>query len=109
MDNELMLKALGEPVRLTILQLLLQRKHCVRSLSKKLSITEPAVSQHLKVLRESGLIYGERFGRHIHYLPNQEALDHLTSFFETLRRQSLLLDRTTKACNCEFRKERTQE
>ena len=39
MDFEKMLKALGEPTRLAIYKSLLERKHCVRSLSKKLGIT----------------------------------------------------------------------
>ena len=105
MNTELLLKALGEPMRLNILLLLLERKHCVRSLSKKLSISEPAVSQHLKVLRSCGLVCSERFGHHTHYLPQQSALDHLSAFFSLLQQRSAALDRTTKACNCEFRKE----
>ena len=66
MDISVMLKALGEPTRLSIFQLLLDRKHCTRSLSRKLGITESAVSQHMKVLKEAGLVYGERYGYHIH-------------------------------------------
>ena len=48
MELENILKALGEPMRLRIFKALLERKHCVRSLSKKLGISESAVSQHLK-------------------------------------------------------------
>ena len=66
MGTEKMLKALGEPMRFRIFRMLLERKHCVRSLSKKLGISEPAVSQHMKVLKEAGLVYGERCGYHIH-------------------------------------------
>ena len=105
MDISVMLKALGEPTRLSIFQQLLIRKHCVRSLSKKLGITESAVSQHMKVLKEAGLVYGERFGYHIHYLPKQEALDGLCSAFSEMKRQSLELCRDSRVCQCEFRKE----
>ena len=93
MDISVMLKALGEPTRLSIFQQLLSRKHCVRSLSKKLGITESAVSQHMKVLKEAGLVYGERFGYHIHYLPKQEALDELCAAFSEMKLQSLDLCR----------------
>jgi DNA-binding transcriptional ArsR family regulator len=48
-----MLKALGEPTRLTIYLALLERKHCVRSLSKKLGISESAISQHMKIMKDS--------------------------------------------------------
>ncbi len=104
MEIERMLKALGEPMRFRIYNLLLERKHCVRSLSKKLNISEPAVSQHLKILREAGLVYGERCGYHIHYFPDQKAADHLSEAFSRKREQSLMLDRDPNVCNCEFRR-----
>ena len=105
MDISLMLKALGEPTRLRIFRQLLLRKHCVRSLSKKLGITESAVSQHMKVLRQAGLVYGERYGYHIHYLPKQEALDQLSAAAAQMREQSLALCRDRESCQCEFRGE----
>ena len=105
MNISVMLKALGEPTRLSIFQQLLIRKHCVRSLSRKLGITESAVSQHMKVLKEAGLVYGERYGYHIHYLPKQEALDELSSAFQLMKKQSLELCRDPDICQCEFRKE----
>ncbi len=105
MDISLLLKALGEPTRFSIFQQLLIRKHCVRSLSKKLGISESAVSQHMKVMRETGLIYGQRFGHHIHYLPRQEALDALSCAFAEMARQSLTLCRDIQGCQCEFRRE----
>ena len=105
MGISVMLKALGEPTRLSIFQQLLIRKHCVRSLSKKLGITESAVSQHMKVLKETGLVYGERFGYHIHHLPKQEALDGLCAAFSEMKQQSLDLCRDPQICQCEFREE----
>ena len=105
MDLSAMLKALGEPTRLSIFQQLLVRKHCCRSLSKKLGITESAVSQHMKVLKEADLVYGERYGYHIHYLPKQEALDALCGAFEQMKAQSLALCRDPRVCQCEFREE----
>ncbi len=106
MDISKMLKALGEPTRFALFEQLLVRKHCVRSLSRKSGITESAVSQHMKVLREAGLVYGERFGHHIHYFPRQKAMDHLAAEFEKMRQQSLALCRDPGSCQCEFRKEK---
>ena len=74
MELDCILKALGEPMRLKIYQAILERKHCVRSLSKKFGISESAISQHLKIMREAGLVYGEKYGYHMHYLPDQEAI-----------------------------------
>ncbi|MDY4785573.1 metalloregulator ArsR/SmtB family transcription factor [Pygmaiobacter massiliensis] len=105
MESSLLLKSLSEPMRFTIFQQILIRKHCVRSLSKKLGITESAISQHMKILREAGLVYGEKYGYHTHYLPCQEAVDCLAATFEQMRKQSLTLNRDPNICECEFRKE----
>ena len=105
MDLAIMLKALGEPTRFSVFQYLLIRKHCVRSLSRKLGISESAVSQHMKVLKEAGLVYGERYGYHIHYLPKQEALDELSRAFAAMKEQSEVLCRDPLVCQCEFRQE----
>lgn len=89
-----------------IFQQILSRKHCVRSLSKKLGISESAVSQHMKILREAGLVYGERFGYHIHYLPSQDVLDFLSGEFAKMKDLSFKLCRESGVCNCEFREKR---
>ena len=108
MELEIILKALGDPMRLQIFRSLLQRKHCTRSLAKKLSITESAVSQHLKILKEAELVYGERCGYHVHYFPNQNALDYLAKTFEQMRTCSMELDRDPNVCNCEFRRHQNE-
>ena len=104
MELACMLKALGEPMRLKIYQALLERKHCVRFLSKKLGISESAISQHLKIMKEAGLVYGEKYGYHMHYLPSQEAIDFLTEQFEQMQTASRTVDRDSKSCQCEYRK-----
>ena len=105
MELARMLKALGEPTRLKIYQALLERKHCVRSLSKKLGISESAISQHMKVMKDAGLVYGEKFGYHTHYLPLQNAIDFLTEQFLKMQSASLTVDRDMTVCQCEYRKE----
>ena len=62
MELDRMLKALGEPMRLKIYQSLLERKHCVRSLSKKFGISESAISQHIKVMKDAELVFGGNIG-----------------------------------------------
>ena len=108
MELARMLKALGEPTRLKIYQALLERKHCVRSLSKKLGISESAISQHMKIMKDADLVYGEKFGYHTHYLPLQEAVDFLTEQFQKMQTASLTVDRDMTACQCEYRKEEKQ-
>ena len=108
MELACMLKALGEPTRLKIYQALLERKHCVRSLSKKLGISESAISQHMKIMKAADLVYGEKFGYHTHYLPLQEAVDFLTEQFQKMQTASLTVDRDMTVCQCEYRKEDKQ-
>ena len=103
METNQMLKALGEPMRFKIFNCLLERKHCVRSLSKKLGITESAISQHIKVMKEAGLVYGEKYGYHIHYLPSQDALNLLVICFTEMKEKSLVLARDMTKCQCEYR------
>lgn len=108
MELSLLLKALGEPTRFLIYRQLFTRKHCVRSLARKLNLTESAVSQHMKVLREADLVYGERYGHHIHYLPKQETLDEVCRAFACLQEQSRMLDRDPQKCQCVYRQEVTE-
>ena len=108
MELDRMLKALGEPTRLKIYQALLERQHCVRSLSKKLGISESAISQHMKIMKDADLVYGEKFGYHTHYLPLQEAVDFLTDQFQKMQTASLIIDRDMTVCQCEYRKEDKQ-
>lgn len=64
------LAALADPVRLRIVSMLLAAADgaiCGCDLEEPLSLSQPTVSHHLKVLREAGLVEGERRGRWVHY------------------------------------------
>ena len=75
MDNlTRILKALSDENRLTIIGMLLRHDLCVGALSKHLDISEAAVSQHLKVLREAGLVTGEKRGYYTHYMVNRDLI-----------------------------------
>ena len=69
---------LADPTRLKLLNLLYRQREpnalCVNALAFRLGVTQPAVSQHLKVLKEAGLVTGEKRGYRAHYFVNQEAL-----------------------------------
>lgn len=108
MKAEELIKAIGEPMRYRILQQLLLRKHCVRSLSKKMGVTESAISQHLKVMKEAGLVYGEKYGYHTHYYPSREAVDLLADTFKVMQRQSRELKRDSPVCQCEWKEDKSR-
>ena len=84
MDIMTVLKALADDTRMNILSLLLKKNYCVRALSQNLKISEAAISQHLKVLREAGLITGEKQSYFVHYSVNKEILHELAKEIENL-------------------------
>jgi ArsR family transcriptional regulator len=70
-------KAFGDPTRLNVLRLLAlnpERQLCVGAIACRLGVTQPAVSQHLKVLKLLGLVKSSRNGYRIHYSINQDML-----------------------------------
>ena len=75
--NENILKALGEPKRFLLMQLMAERGYCVRALARQSYLSESAVSQHLKVLREAGLVYGVKKGYYTHYCLDKSALNNV--------------------------------
>ena len=105
MDLAAMIKALGDPTRFKIFQEIVHQKHCTRALAWKMKISEPGVSQHLKVLREAGLVYRQKYGYHVHYLPSQEALDFLAEQFAEMRALSRAMNRDPLQCDCRSRRE----
>ena len=77
-DNTVkMLKALADQTRFNILETLLVKNYCVSALAKELSLSESAVSQHLKILRKADLVIGEKRGYYTHYLVKRENLEKL--------------------------------
>lgn len=74
---------LSDPSRRKIVTLLSERPHTVAEINAELSVSPPAVSQHLKVLRESGLVTVEidaqRRIYHLNLQPIDEAIGWLTS------------------------------
>ena len=73
-DISRLLKALAVEMRLRLLQLVAQRALCVGALAAQLGITQGAVSQHLRILRDAGLVRATRRGLFIHYEADLDAL-----------------------------------
>jgi DNA-binding transcriptional ArsR family regulator len=71
------LKALSSPSRLKIMELLQAQPFCVRALTVRLDVSQPAVSQHLAVLKRAGLVDADREGTMVHYRVNLERFAHV--------------------------------
>jgi ArsR family transcriptional regulator, arsenate/arsenite/antimonite-responsive transcriptional repressor len=57
---EVFFKAMGEPTRLRIIRLLVEQELCVCELEEIMQISQPRISQHLKVLKQAGLVNERR-------------------------------------------------
>ena len=69
-----MLKALGHPDRVRLVEQLSEKEHDVQTLSDRLSIRQARVSQHLAVLRATKIVEDRREGRHVLYRLAKPAL-----------------------------------
>ena len=75
-------KAMGDPVRLRLLSLIASHaggEACVCDLTDVFDLSGPTISHHLKVLREAGLITGERRGTWIYYRLRPELLAQVSA------------------------------
>jgi len=78
----MMTKALGHPARIAILDYLLKTESCIcGDIVNELPLAQPTVSQHLKELKNAGLIKGNIEGNAICYCINETALDELQAYF----------------------------
>lgn len=77
-----MFKALSDPVRLRVLSLIASHaggEVCVCDITDAFSLTGPTISYHLKLLRQAGLITGERRGTWVYYRVHPEVLHRLSA------------------------------
>lgn len=72
------LKALGEPTRLKIVKLLSSRELCICELVAVLAMSQPRISQHVKVLKEAGVVSERRHRQNSYLSLNAQILDQLT-------------------------------
>ena len=79
------LKALSDPVRREILELLKQRRMSAGEICDHFDITAAAISRHLSVLKEADLIRDDRQGKYIFYELNTSVLEEIMLWITTLK------------------------
>ncbi len=77
-------KALSDPTRFKIFLLLNRGIFCVNAIVNFLQVSQPAVSQHLKILREADLVKIEKRGYWVHYSSNKEKIDKFLKDFPVI-------------------------
>lgn len=86
-QNEIatLLKALAHPARVAIVEYLLSVNACIcNDIVAEINLAQPTVSQHLKELKNAGIIQGEIEGKSICYCVNPETLKKLEHFVDRL-------------------------
>ena len=68
-------KALSSETRVRIIELLKKQTLCVNALQMHIEVSQSAVSQHLKVLKNAGLIKAEKRGYWMHYSVDEASLE----------------------------------
>jgi DNA-binding transcriptional ArsR family regulator len=80
---------LGDPTRRAIFELLARRPSTVGELAQQLPITRPAVSQHLRVLREGGLVVSQAQGTRRIYRLNPDGVTALRTYLDRIWAEAL--------------------
>lgn len=89
-------KALGHPARIAILEYLLKVDTCIcGDIVNELPLAQPTVSQHLKELKNAGLIKGEVEGNSVCYCIDEKAINKLKDYFDRIAAK---LDKKNKCC-----------
>lgn len=89
------LLALGDPTRLAILERLADRPRAVVDLARELPVSRPAVSQHLRVLKDAGLVVDRAVGNRRIYRVDPDGLAALRDQLDRFWSQALAGYKTT--------------
>lgn len=78
-------KALGHPARIAIIEYILKANTCIcGDIVNELSLAQPTISQHLKELKNAGLIKGSVEGTSICYCVDEKGFEKIRIFFERI-------------------------
>jgi len=82
----LLFKALNDPTRRQILQLLKERDLNAGEIADHFEISKPSISHHLDLLKQAGLIGSEKKGQFVRYSLNTTILEDLMNWILTLKK-----------------------
>ncbi len=86
-DFSELFKALSDPTRRSILQLLRSRPLTPSDILGKLQVSQPTLSHHLDILKRAGLVDAEREGQFIRYSLNMSVFDMAVEYLMQIRRK----------------------
>jgi DNA-binding transcriptional ArsR family regulator len=83
-ENEVF-RAVADPTRRALLDLLIEREQSVNELHGRFRVSQPAISQHLDILRRAGLVRAQRDGRRVLYGLNARPLEQIYRWAATYK------------------------
>jgi len=91
-----LIKALGHPARIAIVEYLIKVDTCIcGDIVNELPLAQPTISQHLKELKNAGLIKGSIEGNSICYCIDEKAISKLQNYFTSI---SIKLEKKNSCC-----------
>ena len=104
-DKIKIFKALGDETRINILHLINKKSMCAKGIARELSISESAVSQQIKVLKDSNLVIAYKIGYQIVYDLNIEQLesiniliDYIVNDYNNIKTKENIYEKCNKIC-----------
>ncbi|MDD2592381.1 MAG: metalloregulator ArsR/SmtB family transcription factor [Erysipelotrichaceae bacterium] len=77
-------KAFCDPKRIAIIDLLQNGEHCACVIAERIDVSQSALSYHMKLLVESGIVENKEVGKWMHYRLNKEGLDYAQRLLASL-------------------------
>lgn len=84
-DVATVFKALGDETRLSIVKMLVGKELCVCDIIDAFSMSQPAISHHLKILKHAGIVNDSRDGKWIYYSLNPQSFEKIEAFFSEVK------------------------
>ncbi|MFA6710419.1 MAG: metalloregulator ArsR/SmtB family transcription factor [Candidatus Methanomethylophilaceae archaeon] len=89
-------KALSDPNRLKIVEILADGETCACKLLEELSVSQPTLSHHMGILQRAGIVVGRKNGQWVHYSIEKktvtELIEYLISLSEKIPEQDVRVD-----------------
>lgn len=87
-------KALGDETRLKIIELLFNKELCVCEIFESFNLSQPAISHHLRILKQAGVVNDNRVGKWIYYGLNPDTLTKVDLFWRKMQQGAVGKTRT---------------
>jgi ArsR family transcriptional regulator len=97
-DKALLFKALGDPIRLEIVDMISCNDLCACEILERFDVTQPTLSHHIKILCDCGLVNGRRDGKWTYYSLNEKAIQDVQTVLAEITSRKEACIRSKKSC-----------